>query len=337
MALSDRVAGHPIWTMVSQAEANLENLPEEVVRHNPDLVARVKAAINFVRNGLRGPDIGLISDASLANFNSWIQQIATDLQNAINNPGNAGFILNLQGPLDSIAQNLHTMPPSGADDRLTSLLSEAQARLDRIAKYEVTAQSRARTVTDQFRSDLDEIKLAGTVAIRDLEQRTELAEKLLAELGAKGTSSQYRETASEEKALADRWRQITLALGVVFVSLSAFYAVSHDFAEASWSSTIAKFSFLIPAALLVVYTGRQAAEHRQQERHVRSLGLRLGSLGSFLVDLPVESKSKIKQDVSTLIFSQSASDAPGETSGYPSQADLIKSLMQLVERLSAGK
>jgi hypothetical protein len=209
-------------------------------------------------------------------------------------------------------------------------MEEAQHRLDRMQGLETTTRERARAVTDQIDAELERARTVTSDGIERARQNEAQANELLAQLGAKGTSSQYLSTAGDEKTIADKWRYATLALAIATSVLSV--ALLHDVSGRTVGSVIARASVLLPPVLITLYAGRQSAEHRTQERHARTLGLQLASLSLFLADLSGDGKQAIKQGVADRLFAPS--DKQVSSRGYPSSQDeLIKLLSTAISKL----
>ena len=322
MAVASRITGHPVWTALQQAQQLAQQVPEQTRQMNPALVERTISTLEYLRSALEQVNGSVVSDGALNNFHSWTQQIATELQNSANNPGNAQFIQNLQGPVEAISQNAGQLPFLPGPTFLTAMVDEAQRRLDQMQTLETQVRERSRLVSDQIGEHLEAAQDATATGLRKAKENEDKANTLLAALGARASSSDYLVTANNEARSADRWRFGTI--GAAILTGLASLLSGHDLNTHSAGAIAARTSIVLPLLLLTIYAGRQAAEHRSQQRRARSLGLQLASLGSFLSDLSDEGRNTIKLAIAQRLFAEDPSHPAAD--GYPSSQDLIKLL-----------
>ena len=333
MPISERVRQHPLTAALDQADAELSTIPPEMYQSNPVLLQRLAPTFASLRTRLESADSQVLADQTLANFHSWTQAVVTASQNLRANPGNPQFTQEIQNNLDAIAQNLYQIPTQSDNTQMHVLLEEARNRLEAIQATEATARDRARSASDQIQSELAKAQEAAVDGLERTKNTTDQADQLLAELGAKGTSSSYLETAISEKKIADTWRGITLLAAIVAAGVGI--VLLHDVHTNTISGVIGRASGSLPGLLITIYCGRQAAEHRHQERETRTLGLQLAGLSLFLADLNAEGRQIIKQGVADRIFGRNVASSPQtDSSGYPqTQRELIGLLSTVISKL----
>jgi hypothetical protein len=334
MALRDRITSHPLNGLITSALDGLAAMPQAVRAQNPDLCDRTTRTLEVLRQRLQVATADITPDQTLMNMQSWVQQLVQEVQNATSNPGSPQFLANMQGPVDAIAQNLHTIPTP--DPQLfPALLEEAQSRVSAIQTTQIQAEERARLLFDQINAELQKAKQAADQGIERAQQQEKIANDLLAALGAKGTSSEYLSTSTTEKAIADRWRLLTLCVGVIGAVLT-FIAIQ-ELKSDDFKSVAARASITLPFVFLAIYCGRQAAEHRSQERQARSLGLQLGSVSTFVADLDGQARKELKSQLAQRFYGvhegpgHEAGPEPG--AGYPSSRDLVGLLRDVIKKL----
>ena len=190
MAVAPRITQHPLWSTLEQTQNAANALAPAVAATNPALVERAKATLSYLRLVLEQANGDVIADGSLQNFHSWTQQILNELNNAQANPGQPQFLANILGAVDAISQNIGQIPVWPGPNVISSMIDEAQARLDRLQGLESETRERARIIRDHMGDELDNARTMSEHGLKSLQERGEQADALLAELGAKGTATQ---------------------------------------------------------------------------------------------------------------------------------------------------
>lgn len=330
---TSRVSQHPATAVLAGLEQALAQLPDTFAAQQPDIVERARISVRLVRDRLIDPAVDMVSDNTLTNTHSWMQAMLSELQNAVaqGNPNVIAQGTNFYNNLEALAQNFHQFPVSQPVEQLTGMIEEANRRLSIMQDLQLQQEGAWRTARDEQARLLDEAREAKAEGLKRLEEQELAAGKLLAALGAQGTSAGYRGTSEAEKKQADFWRWVTIAGGVLTAVLAVilFWSIGNE----DLGSIASRAGVTIPAILLTVYAGRQSAGHREQERQAKRLELSFGSVDAFLADLGPDSRAELKRLVSTDLFRSSGGVAPNASGDYPSSADLVGLLSQAIQRL----
>lgn len=332
MAAPLRIAQHPIWAAQEGLHDLLRRLPEPILQQQPDVINRARAVVQLLRERLSDPAANAISDTALTNGHSWVQNMLAELQNAVNqnNPGVVAQGTPFYANLESLAQNIGQYPLSQPSDMVTALAEEAQARLNQMQAVQAQHETESRTLRDQQQRLIEDASTAKDAGLRRLREQEAAAGKLLAALGAAGTSTGYKATADAEQRPANLWRLVTLVGGVLTAVLAVVLFTSvHSQGVASIAT---RAGVTLPALLLSVYAGRQSAGHREQEREARRLQLAFGSVDAYLADLDGGQRAALKSQLSERLFG-AAPTTSGATGDYPTSKDLVTLLSEAIQRL----
>lgn len=226
---------------------------------------------------------------------------------------------NIESNLEAIAQNLGQFPTSQPSEALSALQEEAQHRLGEMQRLQLQQEELWRNAKDQQADLLKEVQEAKEAGLRRLREQETAAGKLLAALGAEGTSSGYRTTAGDEEKQASFWRWIAMGAGVVGAALAVTLFVWWQ--GQGIEDLAARFGVTVPVLLLAVYAGSQSAGHRNQEREARRLELAFGSVDAYLADLDSVKRAELKGMLTSGLFRSEHGDSVN-AEGYPTVADL---------------
>lgn len=264
-------------------------------------------------------------------MHSWFQQGLPELQTAVaqQNPDvlSAG---NLTAGLDAVGQHLGALPAAASIGAVNQIVDEAGRRLEQIQAAQLQAEEALRLARDTQHQLMDEARAAKQAGLVRLQEQEKAADKLLAALGAAGTSSGYKGTAAEERSQADFWRWVALAAGVITAAIG-LYLVSQVSPDATLEDQLRRALALVPSTLIAAYAGKQSAGHRREQREARRLELSFGSIDAYLADLDAEPRAELKKQVSLALYSHGS---PGyEDSDYPSSKDLVGLLQEAIRRI----
>jgi hypothetical protein len=329
MVMSSRVLNHPLPAALATLRDMLSRLPSEFVQQQPDMISRARATADLLHERMSDPAVVAISDAALSNGHSWTQVLINELQTAINQNNPAMLTTgNFLANLDAMSQNIGQFPMSQPTDAMNTLVEEAQRRLEIMQKAQIQQEELLRSLRDQQARTFAETQEAKEQGLKRLGEQETAAGKLLAALGAEGTSSGYGTTAATERAQADFWRWVTFAGGIVasILGVTLFLRVS----DKDVASVAARAAITLPVVLLTVYAGRQSAGHRSQEREAKRLQLAFGSVDAYLADLDASKRAELKGNLTADLYSASRRD--GAPEDYPSSSDLVDLLKEAVKR-----
>lgn len=125
--------------------------------------------------------------------------------------------------------------------------------------------------------------------LADLKRKDADAEELVGSISIRGTADRYEREAKAQGEIADRWRRVTVALGL----LAGLVAGSAAFLSDQEPEHIAgKIAVGVLLAGVAGYTARQSAQHRHREERASKLHLDLAAFGPFIEPLPEEAKNE---------------------------------------------
>jgi hypothetical protein len=173
--------------------------------------------------------------------------------------------------------------------------------------------------------------------MRELQNQREYAAGLIEALGEDATATDFMKTAKDEGEAADLWRKITIAAAIMAGGATIW--LSTKSVEASTAKVISHASISLTLILVVVYLGRQASEHRAQQRRARTLGLQLASVGPFLVGLDPIDRAEVRKLLADRFFTadqhHGGQPKSGKGEGYPTTQELVKIIID--SAVSRGK
>ena len=149
----------------------------------------------------------------------------------------------------------------------------------------------------QQREDANErlqasLEAHGAVAeevVEDLKRKDADAEELVGSISIRGTADRYEKEAKTQGEIADRWRRVTVVIGL----LAGLVAGSAAFLSDQEPEHIAgKIAVGVLLAGVAGYTARQSAQHRHREERASKLHLDLAAFGPFIEPLPEDAKNE---------------------------------------------
>lgn len=187
-------------------------------------------------------------------------------------------------------------------DRFERDLSTQNEKADQaLTKVEESARTRAQE------------QIQGAAQHVEKLQRLEAeAEQLVKATGRHAITTEHGQYAQDQRRQAFWW-----SMGAVFAALAGaawiIYAISRvKIQETSWQLVIYKLGATITLLALAGYAGKQAAEHRQQERDAKHTQLVINALEPFLTGLPEVQADELRVKIATDAFARRTHDASGD-------------------------
>jgi uncharacterized protein YoxC len=178
--------------------------------------------------------------------------------------------------------------------RTVEALSTEQSEAFRKAQDERTEEFRERV--QDFEAETNEARSGlvdqGQTLIADLEGMKTRGGKLVGAIGIAGTAERYEEEFEEQRTAANRWRWMTIAVGVLAAAVAVWAAFENDSTKAG-----AKVAIAILVGGVGFYTARQSARHRHREEHARQLQLDLTAFPVFIESLPPEAQNEATEEM----------------------------------------
>ncbi|HXV05857.1 MAG TPA: hypothetical protein VFP23_08160 [Solirubrobacterales bacterium] len=148
---------------------------------------------------------------------------------------------------------------------------------------------------------LSEGKNQSDALVDDLRNKDQEAEQLVGSISIRGTADRYEKEAENQARIADRWRRVTVFLGIV----AGIAAGSAAFLTDQTAAHIAgKLALGVLLAGVAGYTARQSAQHRKREEAARKLHLDLAAFGPFIDPLPEDMKNEERVHLGRRVFAR---------------------------------
>jgi hypothetical protein len=231
-------------------------------------------------------------------------------------------------------------------ERLDERLDEQRADGERLAqemKDSATAQVNGATVkVEELKSTIDEQvtrldaaltqfaerldtesaahKTGADEVLGEIKSMRDEAKELLGVIGRAGMTAGYEQYETQELNDADRWRLITMSLGLLAVAILAvavWIGLAAD--EVDTNVTVAKATLTATVLGLATYSAKQAKRHRDNATDARRRALALASIGPYLQPLEKTRQDAVLEDFAFLFFAFPESDS-SEDSVVPASA-----------------
>lgn len=187
--------------------------------------------------------------------------------------------------LDARTQDLQTTAERHAQS-LEALTTE-QSEAFRKAQDERAAEHREREQGYESRFEELESRAKGQAdaLVSEMSTMKDRSAELVGAIGITGTAERYGKEFEEQQNTANKWRMVTLGLGVLAAAAAIVAAFDHDATTAG-----TKLAIAILLGGVAAYTARQSARHRSREEHARRLQLDLTAFPVFIEALPEDDR-----------------------------------------------
>ena len=158
---------------------------------------------------------------------------------------------------------------------------------------------------EQFEEDVDKRKAQSGEHLAFLKEREKQVNEIFGAIGSASLAGHFKRTADEQDAPPNRYRLIALGLmlGTVAIAVITFY---HTLRQAAPDWKLFGFRLATSLVLLIpaLYAARESAKHRAREARLRKSHLELASIDAYLILLPEEKRSEIKEKLTEKFFGQ---------------------------------
>jgi hypothetical protein len=262
-----------------------------------------------------------------------VERHAADAQSSVE-----ALTANLEGrraEIDALAEQFRVQQEEGIEARFTQLdartqdlqataerhaqsieaLMTEQAEVFRKAQDERAQEHREREQGNQSQFELLEAstKRRADTLVSDITAMKDRSAELVGAIGITGTAERYGKEFDEQQATANKWRMVTLGLGVLAAAATVVAAFDHNATTAG-----TKLAIAVLLGGVATYTARQSARHRSREEHARRLQLDLTAFPVFIEALPEEDRDAATVWMAERSFLGARSGIEDEDDGGPS-------------------
>ena len=257
---------------------------------------------------------------SLSKFKSLIQNSFQELKEAKDEL--AITISSVSSKSDSQSQSLSELSKkieqqsesienhiASFNDRFDAYETNSGEKLDeKIEEYRGQVKQLLEAQKSAFSEQLDNQKSDGAGVIEALELNKQQASDLVQIIGNIGITGNYQNIANQEKAAADKWRNIALFLMIGMVGVIALTIGISATNGFDWKLALFRIGAALVLAIPATYAARESSKHRVLENINRKAELELASLDPFLEKLPEETRFKVKEELTSKFFGSSTAD-----------------------------
>lgn len=242
----------------------------------------------------------------------------------------------------SLAESAPTNEMSAATEAKNSARTEAADRAfrdlqGRMKQAEIsisTLQDVARKVEAQAQGEL--IKLAATydAVVTEIDQKRNQINDILGHVAGRAIAGDYEKSAADEKRVADRLRNASLACMVLIAAVLgySFWETTHG--DFDWQKSLFRVALAFLLSAPAAYLARESAKHRLQQYSHLQTSLDLKAISPYLASLPEETQHQIKSEIAKRIFA-GKDFAQMSTDSYPINAQEL--LMEFIKKLDFPK
>jgi hypothetical protein len=215
--------------------------------------------------------------------------------------------------LDARTQDLQAAAERHAQS-IEALMTE-QAEVFRKAQDERAEEHREREQGNQSQFELLEASTnrRAETLVSEITAMKDRSAELVGAIGITGTAERYGKEFDDQKATANKWRMVTLGLGVLAAAAAVVAAFDHNATTAG-----TKLAIAVLLGGVATYTARQSARHRSREEHARRLQLDLTAFPVFIEALPEEDRDAATVWMAERSFLGARSGIEDEDDGGPS-------------------
>jgi hypothetical protein len=215
--------------------------------------------------------------------------------------------------LDARTQDLQATAERHAQsiEALATEQSEAfrKAQDERAEEYREREQGQE----SQFESLKADMEQRSDALVTEMSNMKDRSAELVGAIGITGTAERYGKEFDDQKATANKWRMVTLGLGVLAAAAAVVAAFDHNATTAG-----TKLAIAVLLGGVATYTARQSARHRSREEHARRLQLDLTAFPVFIEALPEEDRDAATVWMAERSFLGARSGIEDEDDGGPS-------------------
>lgn len=170
--------------------------------------------------------------------------------------------------------------------------------------------------------------------IEKTEEKHRSINELLESASGRVVASDYQNSATEEKNVADKLRYASLAfmsVAAVILIYTVFESSGAGFnLETSISRLLSAILLSVPAA----YLARESAKHREQQYQHHQTSLDLITITPYIATLPDDMQHEIKIDIAKRIFASRKTNSTG-SENYP--LNLQEVMIELIKKMEPTK
>jgi hypothetical protein len=206
-----------------------------------------------------------------------------------------------------------TAQVNGATVKVEELKSTIDEQVTRLDAALTQFAERLDTESAAHKTGADEV-------LGEIKSMRDEAKELLGVIGRAGMTAGYEQYETQELNDADRWRLITMSLGLLAVAILAvavWIGLAAD--EVDTNVTVAKATLTATVLGLATYSAKQAKRHRDNATDARRRALALASIGPYLQPLEKTRQDAVLEDFAFLFFAFPESDS-SEDSVVPASA-----------------
>lgn len=153
-----------------------------------------------------------------------------------------------------------------------------------------------------------------------LDQKFEEAKDIVGVIARTGMTGGYQIYADRERADADRWRKVSVVIGVLAVAVLAgivvWSGVDHN---TTWALALGRLLLAGGLGGVSAYAARQSSQHRERSERARGLELSLASIGPYLEAIDDEDmKRKVLETFAYVFFAVPEGEKDSEAESGPS-------------------
>lgn len=163
-----------------------------------------------------------------------------------------------------------------------------------------------------------------------LTAKSDEAAKLVEATGRHSLTTRYGQYAQQERRNAFWWSVAAVAFALGGFAFIAVQIARISTENLSWQLTVYKMTASFALLAVAGYAGKQASEHRDEERHAKDLQLKLNAFEPFLSRLDDATQARLRAEFADRIFAPRA--AKGEDVAETSELDPLAKAVGLAVR-----
>jgi hypothetical protein len=230
----------------------------------------VRSDLDSVR--AQAAELGQRVESAKDELSATVNERTASLETRAAEIGSQSQLLDEQrGAFQKMQEELRSDFDQKRDDQFGEL---SQQREDASARLQASLEAHSATAEE---------------VMEDLRRKDADAEELVGSISVRGTADRYEREARTQGEIADRWRRVTVVIGLLAGLVAGSAAFLSDQEPAHIAGKIAVGVLLAGVA---GYTARQSAQHRHREERASKLHLDLAAFGPFIEPLPEDAKNE---------------------------------------------